>query len=161
MLFTPFLPLPPSPVTLITGYPITFYVLFLPPPFTNSTTRSSTCSADNLSVSRYRSAFARACRRRCCCSCQSASRPIQLPALAGGRIGGIQEDQHIRVRQALPHILDVGMFLGDVAGAVTQAGQPGDQGGFPGPAQVRPPRSRARSDWEVHPGVIAAQISAT
>ncbi len=46
--------------------------------------------------------------------------PIQFPAETSGGIGGIQEDEYIRVGQPLPHILNVGVFLGDVAGAVAQ-----------------------------------------
>ena len=48
--------------------------------------------------------------------------PIQFPALAGSGIGNVQVDQNIRIRQALPHILDIGVFLGNVTGAKTQAG---------------------------------------
>ena len=60
--------------------------------------------------------------------------PIQFPTLAGSGKGHVQENQNIRVRQALPHILYVGVFLGDVTGAISQAGQSGNQGGFPGRA---------------------------
>ncbi len=57
--------------------------------------------------------------------------PVQVTAQAGGQVGRIQEDENIRIGQAFPHILDVGMFLGDVAGAIAKASQTGNQGGFP------------------------------
>ncbi len=42
-------------------------------------------------------------------------RPVQFFADQGGGVGNFKADQKIGAGEALPHVLDVGMFLGNVA----------------------------------------------
>jgi len=60
--------------------------------------------------------------------------PVELPARGASLKGGVQEDEDIRMRDALPHVWDVGMLLRDVAAAESQGLERVDEGRLAGSA---------------------------
>lgn len=58
--------------------------------------------------------------------------PIELAALDGYRVGDIQVNENLRIREALPHIGDVRMLLSNMPDAEAIVRKARDQGRFPG-----------------------------
>ena len=56
--------------------------------------------------------------------------PIESAARGADGEGGLQEDEHIGIGDALPHILNVGVFLRDVTAFEPAAFERGDERGF-------------------------------
>lgn len=60
--------------------------------------------------------------------------PIQFATFQGDGVRHFQVDEHIWISQALPHVFNVGVFLGDMFGLDAALAQSGDQCGFAGSA---------------------------
>src|SRR5215211_1927053 len=56
--------------------------------------------------------------------------PAEFAARGADRERCIEKDQNIGIGNSLPHGLDIGMFLRDVAASIAMSFEPRDQGGF-------------------------------
>ena len=66
-----------------------------------------------------------------------ALEPVQFSTGGADGEGGVEEDEQVGMTDALPHILDVGMFLRNVAADIAARFELRDEGGFtrPSPAE--------------------------